>query len=63
MYRGLTVVSSVRIVLEGLPERVQELVDTLDEAIPDRFEWHDFAQPSDGTHIILRGSSSLDVKQ
>ena len=55
-------VCSIRIVLEGLPERVQELANTLDEALPDGFEWHDFADPSDGEHIVLRGSSSRQVK-
>ena len=51
---------TVRIILEGLPERVQEVADVLDRAMPDAFEWHDFASLSGDADIVLRGSESRE---
>ena len=52
---------TVRILLEGLPERVQEIADALDHAIPDGFEWQDFASASGEADIVLVGSSSRET--
>ncbi len=49
---------TVHIVLEGLPERVQEVADALDKALPNAFDWNDFASISGETDIVLKGSAS-----
>jgi len=55
------VTCTVQIILEGLPERVQEVADALDKAMPDAFEWHNFASLSGDADIVLRGSGSREV--
>jgi uncharacterized protein YaiE (UPF0345 family) len=52
---------TVRITLEGLPERVNEIADSLEALLPDTFEWQDFAAAGAGFEISLRGIGSWDL--
>ena len=49
---------TVSIVLKGPPERVQEIADTMDKAMPNAFEWHDFASRCGEVDIVLTGTGS-----
>ena len=55
-------ISTVRVVLEGLPEHVQEVADALDKAWPDTFDWHDFALFSGEATIVLKGSAYREFR-
>ena len=45
----------MRIVLEGLPERVQEAADVLDQALPGLMTWRRFAEPRPDHMVRLEG--------
>ena len=53
------VASGMRVVLEGLPERVQETADALDHAFPGLLTWHQWAEPGRDHIIRLEGVKSL----
>ncbi len=48
-------VSTVQILLEGYPERVNAVASMLDKAAPDAFEWSALAVAGDEFQIRLRG--------
>lgn len=49
-------VSGVRIVLEGLPERVQWIADELDQVLGGRLVWREVAEPGVGPLISIVGA-------
>ena len=50
--------SGMRVVLEGLPERVQEIADALDCAFPGLLTWLQWAEPDRDHRIHLEGVKS-----
>jgi hypothetical protein len=48
---------NMQVVLEGLPERVQETADTLDRAFPGLMTWRRFAIPGQDCSIRLEGEA------
>lgn len=56
----LTETCTVRVTLEGFPERVQEIADVLEQAIPNMFDWHDYAIVNGKAEIVLKGSTARE---
>ena len=48
----------MQIVLEGLPERVQEAADVLERAFPGLMTWRRFAEPRQDYAVRLEGEAS-----
>ena len=48
----------MHIVLEGLPERVQETADVLDRAFPGLMTWRRFAEPGRDHALRLEGEAA-----
>lgn len=53
----------VCITLAGLPKRVHQIADALDQMVPDTFEWHDAKVARDGFEILLEGVCIRDVME
>lgn len=49
--------AKMQVILEGLPERVQEAADTLDRAFPGLMTWRRFAIPGQDCSIHLEGEA------
>ncbi len=49
--------AKMHIVLEGLPERVQETADVLDRAFPGLMTWRRFAEPGQDQAVRLEGDA------
>ncbi len=47
----------LHVVLEGLPERVQQTADVLDQAFPQLMTWRRFAAPSGNHGVRLEGAA------
>ena len=48
----------MHVVLDGLPERVQETADLLDQALPGLITWRRFAEPGRDNAVRLEGKGS-----
>lgn len=47
---------TIKLVLEGFPERIQEVTDTLDRAFPGAIDWSDVAKLGRDHTMRLRGT-------
>lgn len=50
---------TIKLVLEGLPERIQEVADTLDRAFPGAIDWSDVAKLGRDHTMRLEGATLL----
>ncbi len=50
--------AKMHVVLEGLPERVQETADLLDRAFPGLMTWRRFAEPGRDHAVRLEGEAT-----
>lgn len=53
---------TMKLVLEGLPERIQEVADTLDRAFPEAIDWAVVAELGRGHTMRLEGVTLLHGK-
>ena len=55
IFQEASAMSQLSIRLEGYPEKVQRIADTLDSAFPDMLAWEPSEDPADGATIKIEG--------